>query len=359
MIADLYSDYDTDLTIRPAIGKTFNYNRIDTKELEKIEGIESFSKAIEEVVILKHEKKWVSANMIGVEEAFLDISKMDKHIINGRSKFSVDSMPGAIVGATLLDKLEGYVPENVGHESIICYVPKRKIKVAFGKNPFRMETIAVSGKMNFNREVNDRNFLIPIDLAKDLLEYDNQISALYLDVNDDVDNESVCDEVQAMLGKDFIVKTSFEKNELIYRTSRSEKIIVLFILLFIFILAAFNLVASLTMLFVEKLNNIGTLISFGATRQFVFRVFFYEGVLISGLGILIGLILGYGVCYLQIYSEMITMPNSGGQTFPIAISMKDGAIILSSVLLLSMVFSYFPVKFLIRRNFSDLARPVK
>ena len=113
------------------------------------------------------------------------------------------------------------------------------------------------------------------------------------------------------------------------------------------------------MLFVEKLNNIGTLISFGATRQFVFRVFFYEGVLISGLGILIGLILGYGVCYLQIYSEMITMPNSGGQTFPIAISMKDGAIILSSVLLLSMVFSYFPVKFLIRRNFSDLARPVK
>src|SRR5690606_5810341 len=94
--------------------------------------------------------------------------------------------------------------------------------------------------------------------------------------------------IQKKVGNDFVVKTNYEKNELIYKTSKSEKIIVLIILLFIFILAAFNLVASLTMLFVEKLENIKTMIGYGANSRFIFKIFFFEGLLISAKGILIG-----------------------------------------------------------------------
>ena len=93
-----------------------------------------------------------------------------------------------------------------------------------------------------------------------------------------------------------MVKTNYEKNELIYKTSKSEKLIVLVILLFIFVLAAFNLVASLTMLFVEKLENIKTMIGYGASQSFIFKIFFFEGLLIAGKGIFIGAIIGYAVC---------------------------------------------------------------
>jgi len=161
-------------------------------------------------------------------------------------------------------------------------------------------------------------------------------------------------EIRQLLGKDFEVRTNYEKNELIYKTSKSEKVIVLIILLFIFILAAFNLIASLTMLFVEKKDNVQTMIAFGADRKTVFNIFFLEGILISGKGILIGLILGYGICLIQLKSALLTMPNSGGEPFPIDISFNDGLLIVFLVATLSFLFSYFPIRFLLRRNFGHL-----
>ncbi|MDA8648330.1 FtsX-like permease family protein, partial [bacterium] len=122
------------------------------------------------------------------------------------------------------------------------------------------------------------------------------------------------------------------------------------ILLFIFVLAAFNLVASLTMLFVEKLEDVKTMVSFGTPRKYIFRVFFIEGLLISGKGILFGLVFGYALCWAQIQFEFIKMPNTNGEAFPIGLSFVDGLLIFSLVYVLSIIFSYFPVKYLIRRN---------
>lgn len=350
MIEDLYSEYDTDITIRPKVGKTFNERQLDLKKLKAIEGVYNYSRAVEEVVILKHEKKWVNAKMIGIDSSFLAITKMSKHMIDGKALLNQYDVDYGVIGAGLLDKLNGYIPENVGYESVICYVPKRKIKMGFGENPFRTNIIRVSGRMNFNREVNSENFVVPISFAKELMRYDDHISAIYVDVDPNYENESVRDVIKTMIGSDFVVKTNFEKNELIYKTSQSEKIIVLFILLFIFVLAAFNLVASLTMLFVEKLDNIQTMQSFGANKKFIFNIFFYEGLLIAGKGILFGAIAGYLICFLQLQFSLLTMPNSAGEAFPIALSWLDGVFIISMVTILSVLFSYFPVKYLIYKN---------
>lgn len=350
MIEELYSEYDTDITIRPEVGKTFNERQIDFEALTQVEGVNNYSRAVEEVVILKHEKKWVNAKMIGIDSSFLDITNMSKHLIDGKSMLQNQGTDYGIIGAGLLEKLGGYIPENVGFESVICYVPKRKIKIGFGKNPFRTNIIRVAGRMNYNREVNSENFVVPIDYAKDLMLYDDHISAVYVDVDSTYDNGAVRDRIKEMLGDGFVVKTNFEKNELIYKTSRSEKLIVLFILLFIFILAAFNLVASLTMLFVEKLDNIQTMQSFGANKKFIFNIFFFEGLLISGKGILFGALIGYAICFIQLKFSLLTMPNSAGEAFPIALSWTDGVLIITMVSLLSVLFSYFPVKYLIRKN---------
>ena len=351
MIEELYSEYDSDITIRAAETKTFNEIRIDYGALKKIEGVQAYSKVVEEVIILKHEKKWVNTKLVGVEDSFLEMCNMNNHLLPKSSAYlEEDGTRYGIIGASLLDKLGGYMPENVGHESVVCYVPKRKIKVGLGKNPFTTKSVPVSGKMNFNREVNSENFIVPLDLAKELMGYNSQVSGVYLDVKDGYENEDLKTSIQNLVGDDFLVKTNFEKNELIYKTSKSEKLIVLFILVFIFILAAFNLVASLTMLFVEKLPNIETMQGFGANRQFIFKIFFVEGLLIAVKGILFGTLIGYAVCFIQLQFELLTMPNSGGEPFPISFSLMDGVLIISLVSLLSVLFSYFPVKYLIFKN---------
>src|SRR5690606_15616122 len=126
--------------------------------------------------------------------------------------------------------------------------------------------------------------------------------------------------------------------------------IVICILIFVFIMAAFNLVASLTMLFIEKKADIKTMQSFGANETFVFRIFFYEGLLIAAKGIVIGLVLGYVVCCLQIFGKVLQMPNSGGEPFPMNLTWADLVLVLSLVGILSTLASYLPVKYLVRKN---------
>lgn len=353
MIEQLYSEFDSDVTVHVKEGKTFNEDRVDLKSILALPGVVNISRAIEETVILKHEQKWVNAELKGVDSSFLIMSNMTSHIIDGESLLNDGENDFGIIGASLLDKLDGFIPDEYGNESLICFVPKSKIRIRPGKSPFKSKIIKLSGRINYNKEVNASSFIVPLKLSRELLGYKNQISSLYIDCAEEFSKEEVKADIQSIVGDDYKVKTSYEKNELVYQTSKSEKLIVLIILLFIFILAAFNLVASLTVLFVEKLDNIKTMLSFGASKTFLFRIFFYEGLLIAGKGILLGAILGYFICFLQIQFELITMPNSGGEPFPIRISLKDGALIIFLVSILSLILSYLPVKYLIKKNVSE------
>jgi len=348
MVEKLYSDFDPDITIRSAKGKTFFNNQIDLKTIQKIPGVQTISKGIEQVVVLKHENKWVNAKLIGVEENFLQITKMSEHMVDGFPFLEEEGGDLALVGATLLDKLEGFIP-SAGYETLIIYSPKRDIKMKLGRNPFDMQVIKLSGRMNFNREVNAESIVVPLRVAQSLLDYEDETTVVFVDVNNEFQVNDVQETLKEKLGSNFVVKTNYEKNELIYKTSQSEKVIVIIILLFIFVIAAFTLVGALTMLYIEKKENLETLYALGADKNFVFRIFFIEGLLISFQGIILGLVIGYAVCFAQIYGNLLTMPNSAGEPFPMGVTLKDGLMIFGMVSILSILASYLPAKFL-RRN---------
>lgn len=350
MVEQLYSEYDANLTIRSAHGKTFDESTLDLKKVRSTEGVGLISKAVEEIVVLKHEQKWVNARMIGIEADFLEMADVSNHMVDGFPTLEENGQPMALMGAVLLDKLDGYIPSQVGYETVDVYFPRRSAKVSALSNPFRNQIMKIAGRVNYNREVNEDAFIIPLDLAREMLDYEKDITALYVDVTADSDAEDVKFALQKQLGKDFIVKTHLEKNALIYQTSKSERFIVICILIFVFIMAAFNLVASLTMLFIEKKDNIKTIQSFGGNESFIFRIFFYEGLLISAQGIVVGLLLGYGVCLIQIFGKVIQMPNSGGEPFPVNLTISDGILVLALVGILSTLASYLPVKYLVRKN---------
>lgn len=351
MIEKLYSDFDAPITIRSAQTKTFFESELNLNQLKQTVGVKQFSKATEETVVIKHEDKWANAQLLGVDSAFLTITKMSSHLVDGFPALYENNQSVGLIGASLLDKLGGYIPQAFGRESVIIYGPKRDMKMSVGRNPFHTQVIPIVGRMNFNREVNAENIVVPIELSRELLGYaDNELSAIYVDVTDVSKKHTIKTTIQNQLGQQFVVKTNDEKNELIFQTSKTERLIVIVILVFIFILASFNLVASLTMLFVEKKEDISILKSMGADGQLIFRIFFYEGLLIAAKGIVFGLLLGYTVCVLQLQFGLLEMPNSYGEIFPIVLTLADGLMILFLVSILSFFASYFPVKMLLKRN---------
>jgi len=352
MVVKLYSDFDSSISVRSAKAKTFNQGFIDLEKIKSVEGVQHISRAIEEVIILKHEDKWVHAQMIGVDTSFLIMSKMNDHLVDGVAQlYRHDGIPQAIFGAYLLDKLGGYIPvfEDL-QEQITFNVPLREGRLRPGKNPLNVRMVNVSGRMNYNREVNAEKVVIPYDLANELLEYGEDITALYIDVSKDYRLNRVKNEIQALVGDDFEVKTSFEKNELIFKTSQSERLIVYFILVFIFILASFNLIASIAMLFIEKKSDIATLYGLGADKRTLFNIFFFEGLMIVGRGVLYGLVIGYVVAFAQIYFGIVSMPSAPGENFPMETTWSDAFMIIASVAILGFIVSYFPTKILIRRH---------
>lgn len=349
MVAQLYSAYDAPITIRSTQGKTFLENTLDLAAIRSTPGVKNVSRAVEETVILKKQKKWVNAHLVGVDASYLKDCALDKHLVDGIPAFLDDQQATAIIGATLLDKLDGYISELDGKEELLLYTPLREAKIGSRKSPFMIAPLTVVGKMNYNREVNASELLVPLDFARNQLNYTTDLTALFVAVTSTADPMEIKEALQQQLSSKFEVKTAAEKNELIFKTSRSEKRIVVLILIFIFILAAFNLVASLTMLFIEKKENIQTLIRIGATNQFIFRIFFFEGLLIAAKGIVIGLVLGITICALQLNFAFLAMPNSNGEAFPIAFNWKDGLLILSLVSSLSFAASYLPVWYLIKK----------
>ena len=350
MIEKLYSEFDTDIVIRYNHGKTFEEESLNLEQIKKTEGVKQISRAVEEIVVLKKEKKWVNAKIYGVDSSYLSIANVKKHMVDGEPFIKRKNIPMGIVGATLLDKLEGYIPDN-SYETLLIYAPKRESKIKITSNPFNSERVMISGRINYNKEVNAESLILPIEFTQKILDYSSDITAVYVDVKEGFKNEIVKQNIIQNISKDFSVKTNYEKNELIYKTSKSEKIIVIVILIFIFILSAFNLVASLTMLIIEKKDNIKTLESIGANKTKIFKIFYYEGMLIATKGILIGLVIGYTICFIQLYGGVLEMPNSNGEIFPVKLKVSDALLIPSLVLVLSILASYLPTKYLLRTNY--------
>lgn len=348
LVSQLYSEYDPAIIMRSTEGKTFDSTSVNLQNIRNLPEVKSVSKAVEETVILKHGKKWVNARMLGVDFSHVDAIKLKNHLVDGYPALEENGNPTAVIGASLLDKLDGYISELDGFEEITIYTPLRDASIARMKSPFKVSPLKIVGRMNYNKEVNISDVLVPLEFAQIQLKYDRDITAVYIDT-DQKNSMKLKEKLDQLFGSKFQFKTAAEKNELIFKTAQSEKKIVFLILVFIFILAAFNLIASLNMLFIEKKEDIKTLNELGATDSFIFQIFFFEGILIALKGIVGGLILGIAICFLQMNYQLLDMPNTINEGFPIILQTGDIIFVILTVCTLGVVMSYLPVRYLVHK----------
>jgi lipoprotein-releasing system permease protein len=307
MIEGLYTEFDQEIIVRPRESKKIHPDSL--KQLvsfsEQLQGVERTSLFIQERIILRKKKKWANAELWAVEPSFNQMAKLytREHLINGRA---AENENQSLIGVGLANKL-GLRSMDLTPETAVLYIPRQDRKIRIGKSPFFQQNIAVVGAMDYNKEVNDQILLVSLNFAKGY--FNDEVSGLLIQT--EINQRSAVNTLlNNKFGKQFTIKTNLEKNELIFKTSKSEKLIVVVILVFVFILSLFNLSASLTMTFLEKKSQLNTMYSLGLSSVDVKRVFIVLGLIIVGFGVFMGLGLGSLLVFLHEQLHLITIPGT-------------------------------------------------
>jgi ABC-type lipoprotein release transport system permease subunit len=200
--------------------------------------------------------------------------------------------------------------------------------------------VAVSGAFTINMEFDQQYVIAPIDLVDSLLLYGGAVNALEIKARPGTPIQELAASVQALVGDRFQVKSRYEKNALMYHTNATEKWFTFAVLAFIGLIGAFNIIASLTLMMIEKQRDMRTMTGMGATRSFVRRVFFTEGLLIVAVGTIAGLLLGLLICGIQLYTGVVGLDNSVVESYPVKVMGGDIAMIFCAVIVIGTLATW-------------------
>ena len=199
----------------------------------------------------------------------------------------------------------------------------------------------------------DANLLfVRLPLARKLFGYDNEVTSLELRLTDGANELQVQKKIQTVLGDTFSVKNKYEQQADFFRMMEVEKWITYLILSFIVLIAIFNVVGSLSMLIIEKKNDTKVLMNLGANRKLIFKIFLFEGWLISILGVVVGILLGLVVCWIQIQFGILSLNGTDGafvvEAYPVLVKWTDIVLIFGTVSLLGFLAAIYPAHKLTR-----------
>jgi lipoprotein-releasing system permease protein len=204
-------------------------------------------------------------------------------------------------------------------------------------------------------EIDSKYIIVSHKFAADLFESEQQVSSVEIGLNSDVKTKKIQKEIEKILGDKFHVKNKYQQHDLIYKTMQSEKWSAYLILVFILIIASFNVLSSLSMLIIDKKEDIYIFRSMGASSKTIGNIFLFEGWMISVVGAVTGTLLGLLICWTQIKFEIISLPHNGTfliSAYPVQIIFTDILLILTVVLLIGFFASYYPVKFISQKYFT-------
>ena len=346
VIKSLINSFDPDLKITIVEGKVFDPALASKTKILEIPGVLDISEVLEENALLKYDQRQYIATMKGVDERFIYTSGIDTMMVDGEFKLEKEGRPTTVigqgvayslrVGINFLNPLVIYVPERIG-----------KINMANPTGAFRKFPVYPSGVFGIEQEYDAKYIILPIKNVREILDYTNEVSALEIKLKDRANEESVQNQIKKLLPQNFEVKTRYEQNEMFYRIMKSEKWAIFFILTLILLVASFNIVGSLSMLIIDKQDDIVSLRNLGADIGTIKKIFLFEGWLISITGSFLGILLGTGISLIQEKFEIISLAGSGSfvlDSYPVDIQIPDILLIWLTVMLIGFLAALYPVR---------------
>jgi lipoprotein-releasing system permease protein len=350
LVRSIFNTFDPDLKITPVAGKTFIPDSASLSLLSNINGVACYSLCVEENALLRYGEKQYVATIKGVDENYAQVTGIDSSMWDGgfilRSEQGRPyAVPGIGIANYLGMRVNFITPLNI-------YVPKRTGGTDLNpEDAFIRNYILLSGIYQVEQEYDSKYVFIPIDFARELLEYKSEVTSLEIKFENDANESAVQKDVVRLFGKGFIVRNKYEQQEIFYKVMRSERIVIFFILTLILIIASFSIIGSLTMLIIEKERDIEILRSLGADNTLIRKIFIFEGWLISIIGAIAGILLGFAVCWIQQKYGILRLQSDSliVNAYPVVMKIKDFIIVPVTVLVIGFWAAWYPVRFLTKK----------
>ncbi len=356
MVAEQFTAFDPDLKISAAKGKTFTIEPVKYDELKNHPIIAAISLSLEDKAMVQYNGKQVMTTIKGVEESYGELTDIS-HSLVGNGKFILSdsinnySVPGIGIVSSLNSGLYHVAPLEV-------YAPKRGGKVSL-TNPaanFKKGFLHSSGASFItNQPKYDEGYIVTsVEFARELFgrEY-NEATSIEVKLTPEYNTNDAKKEIASLLGNDYKIEDRYEQQKDIFKVMRIEKFISYIFLSFILLIACFNIIGSLSMLIIEKKQNMETLRSLGASDKIIVNIFVLEGSIISAIGAVGGITLGIVICLLQQEYGLLALGDAGDgfvvSSYPVKVEIEDIITVFITVLIVGITAVWLPVKLLTKR----------
>ena len=357
LVTTMFTAFDPEIKITSATGKVFDAQDERIQSLKELPEIEVFSESLEDNAMVQYKGRQTMVVIKGVEDNFNQLTAID-NILYGRGDWILhdEVVDYAIPGIELVSVLGTGIRFL---DPLEVYAPKRgvKINVANPSTSFESSYLHSSGLVfAVNQQKYDASYILTsLSFARDLFQYGTEVSSIELKLSANADVNEIKSEAKRILGSDFLVQDRFEQQADTYRIMKVEKLISYVFLSFILLIACFNVIGSLSMLIIDKRNDVVTLRNLGADDQLISRVFLFEGYMITFFGALIGVALGLLLCFVQQEFGLISLGNGSSagafvvDAYPVSVYAADVILVLITVLVTGFLSVFFPVRYLTRR----------
>ena len=347
VIVTLFNTFDPDIRICLVEGKTFHQGDLPADKIRKMKGVVRYTDVLEENALLRCNNRQYLATIKGVSPDYQNNPSLDSMMVEGDLITESKGRAFAVAGRGVAYYL-GLDPQEMVHPLEI-YVPRRTTSNSLRPDEaFDSASLFVSGIFSIQDDFDSKYVLLPIGFTRELLEYTDEQTAVEIALQKGANTSAIQKQLQQIVGPKFKVENRFQQQETLYKLMKSEKLAVFFILAFILLIATFNVIGSLSMLIIEKKKDISILWNLGADERLIRRIFLLEGLMISTMGALIGLLLGAAICWAQQQFGIVKLQVTGGSflidAYPVSMELFDFVMVFITVFLIGLAAVLFPVR---------------
>ena len=352
LVKSTLSNVEPDILVVPAKGKVFVPAEDAISGIVAVPGVKCCYNILEDNVFVDYDDHQGVARAKGVDDAYEKDSPLTGSMTAGEFSLHKGEIPQMVVGAGVAYRM-GMNPAFLASATI--YFPARDRNFSLANPAASIESVSMkpSGVFTVNQQIDEELMILPLDQMRKLLGYEDEVSGIEIRLVEGASPKvlrNAIRDIKDILGPGYKVLDRFRQNTSLYKMMRYEKAAIFLILIFIIIIIAFNIFGSLTMLIIEKKDDIETFRSLGATDKMLRKTFTLEGWLISLLGLAAGLIIGVGFSLLQQKFGFIKMPgNFLINAYPVIVQWNDIILTIVGVALIGYLIALLPV----RRNITS------
>jgi len=352
LLRSLNNAFDPEIKIEAKKGKSFVVNDELLKSIKEISGVQVVTEIIEDYAYFRYRDADVIATMKGVGDNFIDQHRLDDHIVDGQLKLKDSLGSYAIMGRGVQSALSVSVKESISPLQVF-YIKNAKGGQIDPSKLYSLQGIQPGAVFSIEKNIDENYVLLPLEFAKDLMDYGDRRTSLEIKVLPNTDIKNVQTSIQKLLGSDFSVLTNEEQHKDIFRLLKIEKLFIFIALTLLILVGSINIFFSLMMLALDKKKDISILSAMGADSFLIKRIFLTEGALIAFTGAASGLLLGGVICWAQDQFGLVGMGmgNAIVSSYPVKMKVLDFASVSIVIVIITFLISFYPAR-LASRSFS-------